>query len=136
MNEGGPMSDILATFWGTGLRKTITSVFATITAAATSVVAVPPAWEAMGLPEVASRTFVHDHVQKTIDPMLQTESKLLIAQAQTTAALNQILLQQLQSSLYAAQKDMTAAPSQTVQERIDALQKQIADLKMNSSGGR
>ena len=136
MNEGGPMSDILATFWGTGLRKTITSVFATITAAATSVVAVPPAWEAMGLPEVASRTFVHDHVQKTIDPMLQTESKLLIAQAQTTAALNQILLQQLQSSLYAAEKDMAAAPSQTVQERIDALQKQIADLKMNSSGGR
>lgn len=136
MDEGGPMSDILATFWGTGLRKTITSVFATITAAATSVVAVPPAWEAMGLPEVASRTFVHDHVQKTIDPMLQTESKLLIAQAQTTVALNQILLQQLQSSLYAAEKDMAAAPSQTVQERIDALQKQIADLKMNSSGGR
>lgn len=136
MNDGGPMSDILTTFWGTGLRKTITSVFATITAAATSVVAVPPAWEAMGLPEVASRTFVHDHVQKTIDPMLQTESKLLIAQAQTTAALNQILLQQLQSSLYAAEKDMAAAPSQTVQERIDALQKQIADLKMNSSGGR
>src|ERR1700688_2940762 len=100
MNAGGPMSDILATFWGTGLRKTITSSFATITAAATAIVAVPPAWEAMGLPEVASRGFVAAHVQKTIDPMLQTESKLLIAQAQTTSALNQILLTQLQSSLY------------------------------------
>ena len=130
------MSDILATFWGTGLRKTITSLLATVTAAATAVVAVPPAWDAMGLPEVASRTFVHDHVQKTIDPMLQTESKLLVAQAQTTSTLNQILLQQLQSSLYAAQKDMAAAPSQTVQERIDSLSRQIHDLQTTSNGAR
>jgi hypothetical protein len=90
----------------------------------------------MGLPEVASKTFVQTSVQEKINPMLQTESKLLIAQAQTTTALNQILLQQLQSSLYSAQKDMVTAPSQTVQERIDALNKQIHDLETVSNGGR
>ncbi len=122
--------------WGSGLRKTATSICSLIAAAAGAVVAVPPAWSALGLPEIASRVFVLDHVQKTINPMLQTEAKLLIAQAQTTTALNQILLTQLQSSLYAAQRDMAAAPSQTVQERIDSLNRQIHDLQTTGNGGR
>ncbi len=122
--------------WGSGLRKTATSICSLIAAAAGAVVAVPPAWSALGLPEIASRVFVLDHVQKTINPMLQTEAKLLVAQAQTTTALNQILLTQLQSSLYAAQRDMAAAPSQTVQERIDSLNRQIHDLQTTGNGGR
>ena len=123
-------------FWSTNLRRTATSFFALIAAMAGSIVSVPPAWTAMGLPEVASKVFVHDQIQTKTDPMLQTESKLLIAQAQTASTLNQILLQQLQSSLYAAEKDMAAAPSQTVQERIDALKKQIADLQTTATGSR
>ena len=130
------MNELLATIWGNGWRKALTSFLATVTAAATAVVAVPPAWEAMGLPEVASKVFVQASVQEKINPMLQTESKLLVAQAQTTSTLNQILLQQLQSSLYSAQKDMASAPSQTVQERIDELNKQIHDLQTTSNGGR
>ncbi len=122
--------------WGSGLRKTATSICSLIAAAAGAVVAVPPAWSALGLPEIASRVFVLDHVQKTINPILQTEAKLLVAQAQTTTALNQILLTQLQSSLYAAQRDMAAAPSQTVQERIDSLNRQIHDLQTTGNGGR
>jgi hypothetical protein len=136
MSDGGPMGDIVKTFWGNGIRKSITAIAGTIAAVAGAVVAVPPAWSALDLPEIASRRFVYDHVQAIINPMLQTESKLLIAQAQTTAALNQILLTQLQSSLYAAQKDMATAPSQTVQERIDALNRQIHDLQTNNGGGR
>jgi len=136
LNDGGIMSDIIATFWGNGIRKSITTTAAAIAAVAGAIVAVPPAWSALGLPEVASRTFVHDHVQTIINPMLQTESKLLVAQAQTTAALNQILLTQLQGSLYAAQKDMAAAPSDTVRQRIDDLQKQIEDLQKNKGSSR
>jgi len=127
---------MLNLLWGNNWRKSLTSIISLIAATAGAVVAVPPAWEAMGLPEVASRVFVAGKIQEKIDPMLQTESKLLIAQAQTTTTLNQILLQQLQSSLYSAQKDMTTAPSQTVQERIDDLNKQIHDLQTSSGGGR
>jgi hypothetical protein len=130
------MNELITAFWGTGFRKTLTSMLGLVTATATAVVAVPPAWEAVGLPEVASRAFVAMHVQKTVDPMLQTESKLLIAQAQQQQTLNQILLSQLQSSLYAAQRDMASAPTQTVQERIDSLKKQIADLQTTSTGSR
>jgi hypothetical protein len=124
-------------FWSTNLRRTATSIFALVTAFASSIVAIPPAvalvadWQ-----PIAFKTYVLDRIQTTINPMLQTESKLLIAQAQTTAALNAILLTQLQSSLYAAQKDMQTAPSQTVQERINDLNKQIHDLQTTSAGGR
>ena len=90
------------TFWSTNLRRTATSIFALIAAMAGSVASVPPAWTAMGLPEVASKIYVHDRIQDKTDPMLQTESKLLIAQAQQQQTLNQILLSQLQSSLYSA----------------------------------
>jgi hypothetical protein len=120
-------------FWSTNLRRTATSFFALVAAVAGSIVSVPPAWSAMeDVAGIARKAWV----QSQIDPMLQTESKLLIAQAQTTATLNQILLQQLQSSLYSAQKDMTTAPSQTVQERIDALNKQIHDLQTTANGAR
>ena len=124
------------TFWSTNLRRTATSFFALIAAMAGSVVSVPPAWTAMGLPEWASKNYVHDQLQTKTDPMLQTESKLLIAQAQQQQTLNQILLSQLQSSLYAAQKDMTTAPSDSVKARIDDLNRQIRDLQTNSNGGR
>src|ERR1700719_972043 len=106
-------------FWSTNLRRTVTSVFSLIAAIAGSVVSVPPAWTAMGLPEVASKVFVLVKIQENIDPMLKTESKLLIAQAQTTQTLNQIYLSQLQSSLYAAQQDEQKAPSHTVEQRIE-----------------
>jgi hypothetical protein len=123
-------------FWSTNLRRTATSFFALIAAIAGSIVSVPPAWTAMGLPEVASKIYVHDRIQDKTDPMLQTESKLLVAQAQQQQTLNQILLSQLQSSLYAAQRDMTTSPSQTVQARIDDLNRQIHDLQTTGSGGR
>jgi cell division protein FtsL len=124
-------------FWSTNLRRTATSIFALITALASSIVAVPPAvaivsdWQ-----PVAFKTFVLETIQSKTDPMLQTESKLLIAQAQTTATLNQIYLSQLQASLYAAQQDQQKAPSHTVDQRIEELQQQIKDLQRNTGGSR
>ena len=124
-------------FWGTSLRKTVTSFAAMIAAITGAIVGISAASPVLAeWQPIAFKTYVEERITKKTDPMLQTESKLLIAQAQTTSALNQILLTQLQSSLYAAQRDQAAAPSQTVQERIDELNKQIADLKSNSSGGR
>jgi polyhydroxyalkanoate synthesis regulator phasin len=120
--------------WGSYFRK-LTSIFSFLVAFSGSIIGVPLAWSAIGLPEVASKMFVHDKILEITNPMLQTEAKLLIAQQQQQSTLNQILLQQLQSSLYSAEKDMAASPSQTVQERIDALKKQIQDLQTTSSGG-
>jgi hypothetical protein len=85
---------------------------------------------------VALKTFVLETIQSRTDPMLQTESKLLIAQAQTTQTLNQIYLSQLQSSLYSAQQDQQKAPSHTVDQRIEELQQQIKDLQKNTGGSR
>ena len=128
---------IITTFWGTRCRKTITSVAATIAAVASAIVGINTASPVLAeWQPVALKTYVDHKILEITNPMLQTESKLLVAQAQQQQTLNQILLSQLQSSLYAAQRDMATAPTQTVQERIDALQKQIADLKTNANGGR
>ena len=96
----------------------------------------PAASKLSDLQPIAFKTYVLDSIQSKIDPMLQTESKLLVAQAQTTQTLNQIYLSQLQSSLYSAQQDMDKAPSHTVQQRIDELQQQIKDLQKNTGGSR
>jgi polyhydroxyalkanoate synthesis regulator phasin len=118
------MNQFWITIWGTNLRKTLTSFLALITATATAIVAVPPAWQAMGLPEAASKSYVHEQV----DPV-----KLI--QADTSKAINILTLNQLQSSLYAAQQDMAKAPSATVQQRIDDLQRQIADMQAKINAG-
>ena len=127
------MDQFLNAIWGGRTSKVLTSLFAFIASAAGAIVAIPPAWSAM---EDAAGIAKTAWVRSQIDPMLQTEAKLLIAQAQTTATLNSILLTQLQSSLYAAQRDMASAPSPTVQERIDALNKQIRDLQTTGGSSR
>lgn len=122
--------------WGTGIRRKLTTSLGLAIAVATSITTVPPAWSALGLPEIASKNFVQKFAQDLINPLMHAESKLEIAQAQTTQTLNQIYLSQLQSSLYSAQADMVKAPTQTVQERIDTLQQQIKDLQTKAGGSR
>lgn len=94
--------------------KWVTSIAATAAAVCGAIVAIPPAWTAMGLPQVAMRSYV--------DPKFEHYD---IAQADTTRALYQLQMQNLESSLYAAQKDQTTSPSQTVDQRIQELQQQI-----------
>jgi len=100
--------------WGTRFRKWLTSIFALVAASAGAVNAVPPAWSALGLPEVATHWWVNEQV-----------SPVKLAQADTTRAVWQLQLQQLQSSLYAAKLDEQKAPSQTVEQRIQELEQQI-----------
>ncbi len=119
------MATIGSIVWGTGLRKSVTATAGMISAVAVAVVAVPPAWSALGLPEVASKVFVHQQV----DPVK-------LAQADTTRAVYQLQLQNLESSLYAAQKDQVTAPSQTVADRIQDLQQQIQQVQSKLNGTR
>lgn len=118
------MNPLLMSLWGTALRKAITSICGMIAAVGGAVIAVPPAWSSLGLPEVASKVFVHAQV----DPIKS-------AQADTSKAVNQLILTQLESSLYAAQQDAIKAPSQTVDQRIQDLQSQIQSIQSKISAG-
>jgi hypothetical protein len=127
---------MLDALWNTRGRK-LTSAATVIAAVCGAIVGVGPAFsKLLDWQPVALKTFVLETIQARTDPMLQTESKLLIAQAQTTATLNQIYLSQLQASLYAAQQDQQKAPSHTVDQRIEELQQQIKDLQKNTGGSR
>lgn len=57
--------DIASTVWGTSVRKRITVTFGSITAVAGAIVAVPPAWSQLGLPEMASKMYV----ERTLQPL-------------------------------------------------------------------
>jgi hypothetical protein len=109
--------------WGSPVKR-LTTICTAIAAVAGVVVAVPPAWSALGLPEIASKVFVHTQV----DP-------LKTAQADTTKAVYQLQLSNLQSSLYAAKLDQQKAPSQTVDERIQDLTQQIQDTQAKLNAG-
>lgn len=118
------MNPLLAPFWATGLRKTVTSIAGTVAAVGGAIVAVPPAWSALELPIMATRVFVGEQVKP-----------LKLAQADTTKAVWQLQLQSLQSSLYAAKIDQQKAPSATVDQRIQDLEQQIqqTQAKINAA---
>ena len=98
--------------------RLIRIIGASIAGTAAGIVAINQAWSTLGLPEVATKPYVHEQV----DP-------LKLAQADTTRAVYQLSLAQLQSSLYAAQQDQLKAPSETVTQRIGELQQQINQVQ-------
>jgi hypothetical protein len=126
------MNSILDFAWGSGLRKAITSICALIASVSGAVVAIPPAWSALGLPVLASQTFVNE----TLRPIQDDSAKMHLAQATTAQAVNQLLLAQYQAQLYQAQKDKVAAPSSTVDQRIEELQQQIAAIQVKINKGQ
>jgi hypothetical protein len=126
------MNPILDFAWGSGLRKALTSICAMIAAIGGAVVAIPPAWSALGLPVLASQTFVNE----TLKPIQDDSAKMHLAQASTAQAVNQLLLAQYEAQLYQAQKDKVAAPSPTVDQRIDELQQQIAAIQAKIKQGQ
>lgn len=115
---------VYAALWSTKLRRTITSIAALIAAVGGAVGAVPPAWSALDLPVPATRIFVRHE----IDPVKT-------AQADSTKAIWQLQLQNLESSLYAAKQDQQKAPSQTVDQRVHELEQSIQQTqsKINSA---
>ena len=115
----------LSTFlWGSTARQ-ITTVCAMIAAIGGAIVAVPPAWDAMALPEIASRMFV----LQTVKPIKDDAAAIHLAQIATTKAIQELTVIQLQSQLYQAEKDRSAAPSPTVDQQITTLTGQIQSLQ-------
>ncbi len=115
------MMNIGELLWSTGLRKALTL----LTALCGAVVAMPPAWTMIGLPEPASKVFVHEQV-----------NPLKTAQADTTKAVWQLQLQNLRSSLYAAKLDQQKAPSPTVDQRVQDLEQEIQQTQTKINGSK
>jgi hypothetical protein len=114
---------VASALWGNSRRK-VTSSIVLVGAIATVILNVPAAWSMLGLPEVASKGYVREQV----DPIRS-------AQADTTKAVYQLSLAQLQSSLYSAERDEATSPSDTVKQRIEELKDQIRQVqtKINAS---
>ena len=115
---------LLTTVWGSTPRK-ITTVLSVIGVACGTVAAIPPAWSALELPVIATHLFVNHQIEP-----------IRLAQADTTRAVWQLQLQNLQSSLYAAKIDQQKAPSPTVDQRIDALQQEIQRTQAKINAGQ
>lgn len=72
---------LIKTFWGTSWRKAITAFAAFVASVCGAIAAVPPAWQLLGLPEVATRGWTRYAIE------------LPIKQAQTTVTRQVIDLQ-------------------------------------------
>ena len=119
---------LLKTIWGTNFRKSITSLFGLIAALGGAVVAVPPAWTALSLPEIATRGYVH----QSVDPIKAAQTEL---RESNTKAINRLYRSQLElyksqlvEALFRAQHDPTSATSETAQEHIRDLQDKINEV--------
>jgi hypothetical protein len=119
------MPTICETLWGSPVRKWFTNVAGAVAVVAGAIVAVPPAWSMLGLPEVAT----HWWVGSELAPMRAEQMRQRMVQNQTTVAVERSTLYQLQASLDKAKQDAVAAPSATVQERIVELAAQIEETK-------
>jgi hypothetical protein len=133
--------------WGNNWKKAMTSMFALAAAIAGAITSVPPAWTAMGLPEVASKQFVREAANEAVKPVKVAEDQY---QSKTTIAINklydfqrkqyQFLLAdhktQLEGQLFSAQHDPAAASSPIVQDRIRELTEQINDTNAQISAAR
>lgn len=67
---------IIETVWGTKNRRIITSIAGMIAAICAVVSGVPPAWTALGLPEVASKVFVEQQLQPVRAAQSNVESSV------------------------------------------------------------
>ena len=103
--------------------KTATAALGLLVAGSSAIVGVPPAWTALGLPD-ATKTWTLAQLK----PMAE-------AQNATTRAVDQLLLNQLKSSLYQAKRDKEAAPSTTVDQRIEDIKQEIDRIQTKLNNG-
>ena len=123
------MSELLrALFWGTGLRKALTSAAATITAISGAVVAVPPAWSAMGLPEIATRSWAVSEVYQPIK-LAQNSVTKQVVDLQIDLATGKS--DQLENTRLTLEIEKIKSTDEMVKAKIDAQIRKI-DRDMNA----
>lgn len=107
---------LIRAFWGTSLRKTITAICALIASMCGAVVAVPPAWEALGLPEIATRSWARTAIEKPIKHTQNTVTRQVI-DLQLDIATGK--LDQLDNNRTSLEIEKLKAPDDQIKAKVD-----------------
>ena len=111
------MEALLTALWGTSLRKTITSIAAAISAVCGAVVGLPPAWSAIGLPELATRQWTRTEIYHPIKTAQSTVTKQVI-DLQIDIANGK--LDQLDNARTALEIEKLKVPDDSIKARVDS----------------
>lgn len=119
--------DPLKVLWGNNWRKAATSFLAFVAAVAGAVTAIPPAWTAIGLPEVASKRYVHETVDPVRIAQMEAQEKLNKAVNRLYRSQLELYKSQIGEALFRAQHDPTITTSETAQEHVRELQEKLSE---------
>lgn len=111
------MQAIITALWGTSLRKAITSIALTISAISGAIVAIPPAWTAMGLPEVATRQWTKTEIYFPIKTAQSSTTRQVI-DLQVDIANGK--LDQLDNTRAQLELEKLKATDDAIKTRVDA----------------
>jgi len=111
------MQAVLTALWGTSLRKTLTSIAAAVSAVCGAIVALPPAWSAIGLPEVATRQWTRTEIYH---PMKLAQSTVTSQVLDLQIDLANGKLDQLDNARAAVEIEKLKVPDDQVKARVDA----------------
>lgn len=118
---------LITAIWGTSLRKAITATALTISAVAGAIVAVPPAWSGLGLPEVATRQWAKGEIYRPIKSA-QTQTQRQIIDLQLDLATGK--LDQLDNARATLEIEKLKTEDPSVKARAD---QQIRKIDRDSS---
>lgn len=111
------MDGILATVWGTSTRKAVTSFAAAISAICGAIVGLPPAWSAIGLPEVATRQWTRIEVYHPMKTAQTTVTRQVI-DLQLDIATGK--LDQLENARVQLEIEKLKVPDDSIKARVDS----------------
>lgn len=111
------MQAVIAALWGTSLRKTITSIAAAISAVCGAIVALPPAWSAVGLPEVATRQWTRIEV---LHPMRTAQSTVTRQVIDLQIDIANGKLDQLDNARVQLEIEKLKVPDDGIKARVDS----------------
>lgn len=111
------MDAIIAVLWATPLRKTITALAATISAVCGAIVALPPAWSAIGLPEIATRQWTRIEIYH---PMRAAQSTVTRQVIDLQIDIANGKLDQLENSRVQLEIEKLKAPDDSIRARVDS----------------
>ncbi len=69
---------LIRTLWGTSWRKAVTAFCAFVASVCGAIVAVPPAWQALDLPEIATRSWARHAIELPIKQAQSSVTKQVI----------------------------------------------------------
>ena len=111
------MQALISALWGTSFRKAVTSVAAAISAVCGAVLALPSAWSAVGLPEVATRQWTRAEIYQ---PIKTAQSSVTNQVIDLQIDLANGKLDQLENSRVQLEIEKLKVPDGEIKARVDS----------------